>query len=94
MFVTKQLIFASLVLSSQAHDLFLPKRELLAASDRACLANVLTLNTNIVKDAAGFYDLKTFPFTQGKTNVNLITKSSTIWTPSVPDCEPALCTIK
>jgi hypothetical protein len=93
MLFTKQLIFASsLILTTKAEDLFLPRRELLAASAPACANNVLTLNKDIVKDSIGFYNLK-LPYNKGSANANLITKWSQIWTPSVADCEPALCTI-
>ena len=54
----RQLIIASsLILTSKAGDLFLPKRELLAASAPACANNVLKLNKNIAKDSSGFYNL-------------------------------------
>ena len=60
-------LISSLVLASQAQDLFLPKRSLAQpATDPACSGNQLTLNKNITRDSNGVYNMKV-PFTQGAT---------------------------
>jgi len=94
MFQQLSIIFvSSLVFASQAHDLFLPKRSLAQpATSPTCRGNRLTLNKNITRDSDGFYNV-TVPFTLGATSATLIPKWSYIWSSSIADCEPDLCTI-
>ena len=91
--LSMMLAVSSLVLATQAQDLFLPKRSLAQpATSAACRGNVLTRKAGITQDADGFYNVKV-PFTVGATDVTLIPEWSSIWSSSKQGCEPDLCTI-